>query len=53
MRSRVTARPRHTGSITGMKLMSYSQAQKLAKFATFYNAVTGSQEENYLKRSPI
>ena len=31
-----------------MKLMSYSQAQKLAKLATFYNAVTVSQEENYL-----
>ena len=31
-----------------MKLMSYAQAQKLAKLATFYNAVTLSQEENYL-----
>jgi hypothetical protein len=32
-----------------MKLMSYSQAEKLSKLVTFYNAVTVSQEENYLK----
>jgi hypothetical protein len=31
-----------------MKVMSYAEAQKLAKLATFYNAVTLSQEENYL-----
>ncbi len=31
-----------------MKLMSYSEAQKLAKLATFYNAVTVSEEESYL-----
>ena len=38
----------HRTKTPGMKLMSYSQAQKLAKLATFYNAVTVSQEENYL-----
>jgi hypothetical protein len=32
-----------------MKLMSYAEAQKLAKVATFYNAVTAQEETNYLK----
>jgi hypothetical protein len=32
-----------------MKLMSYAEAQKLAKVATFYNAVTAQEEANYLK----
>jgi Transglycosylase-like domain len=39
----------HRTTSPGMKLMSYAQAQRLAKLATFYNAVTRSQEENYLK----
>jgi Transglycosylase-like domain len=45
---RHTAAAHHRASSPGMKLMSYSEAQKLAKLATFYNAVTVSQEENYL-----
>jgi Transglycosylase-like domain len=45
---RHTAASRHRDDAPGMKLMSYSQAEKLAKLATFYNAVTVSQEENYL-----
>jgi hypothetical protein len=32
-----------------MKLMSYDQARKVAKLATFYNAVTQQQEVTYLK----
>ncbi len=32
----------------GMKLMSYAQAEKVAKLATFYNAVTAREEESYL-----
>jgi hypothetical protein len=32
-----------------MKLMSFAQAEKAAKLATFYNAVTAQQEESYLK----
>ena len=32
-----------------MKLMSYAQAQKVAKLATFYNAVTAQQEATYFK----
>ena len=46
--SRHSAAGHHRTSAPGMKLMSYSQAEKLAKLATFYNAVTVSQEENYL-----
>ncbi len=38
----------HRTTSAGMKPMSYSQAEKLAKLATFYNAVTVSQEESYL-----
>jgi hypothetical protein len=45
---RHTASGHHRANAPGMKLMSYSQAQKLAKLATFYNAVTVSQEESYL-----
>jgi hypothetical protein len=32
-----------------MRLMSYSQAVKVAKLATFYNAVTAQEETNFLK----
>ena len=46
--TRHTAVAHHRTNAPGMKLMSYSQAQKLAKLATFYDAVTISQEENYL-----
>jgi hypothetical protein len=45
---RHVAAAHHRTSSPGMKLMSYAQAQKVAKLATFYNAVTLSQEENYL-----
>lgn len=34
-----------------MKLMSYAEAQKLAKVANFYNAVTAQEEANYLRES--
>ncbi len=30
-----------------MKLMSYAQAEKVTKLATFYNAVTAQEEETY------
>jgi Transglycosylase-like domain len=46
---RHVAAAHHRTASPRMKLMSYAQAQKLAKLATFYNAVTRSQEENYLK----
>jgi hypothetical protein len=46
--TRHTAVVHHRTNAPGMKLMSYSQAQKLAKLVTFYDAVTLSQEENYL-----
>jgi hypothetical protein len=46
---RHSAAGHHQSSAPGMKLMSYSQAEKLSKLVTFYNAVTVSQEENYLK----
>jgi hypothetical protein len=45
---RQAAAAHHRTTSPRMKLMSYAQAQKLAKLATFYNAVTVSQEENYL-----
>jgi hypothetical protein len=32
-----------------MKLMSYAQAEKATKLATFYNAVTAQEEQTYLK----
>jgi hypothetical protein len=32
-----------------MKLMSYAQAEKAAKLATFYNAITAQEEQTYLK----
>ena len=32
-----------------MKLMSYAEAQKVTKLATFYNAVVAQQEASYLK----
>jgi hypothetical protein len=32
-----------------MKLMSYAQAEKVTKLATFYNAVTAQEEVTYLK----
>jgi hypothetical protein len=33
-----------------MKLMSYAQAEKVTKLATFYNAVTAQEEVTYLKQ---
>jgi hypothetical protein len=48
MAARHTAAAHHRATAPRMKLMSYSQAQKLAKLVTFYNAVTVSEEENYL-----
>ncbi len=32
-----------------MKLMSYGQAERATKLATFYNAVTAQEEQTYLK----
>ncbi len=32
-----------------MKLMSYAQAEKVTKLATFYDAVTAQEETSYLK----
>ena len=48
-----TRRPAHTGQRRSTsKLMSYAQAQQVAKLATFYNAVAAREEEaTYLKDS--
>jgi hypothetical protein len=47
--SRHVAGSRHRAARIDMKLMSYAEAQKLAKVATFYNAVTAQEEANYLR----
>ncbi len=47
--SRHVAGSRHRAVRIDMKLMSYAAAQKLAKVATFYNAVTTQEEANYFK----
>jgi hypothetical protein len=47
--SRHEAASRHRSARIGMKLMSYSEARKVAKLATFYNTVTAHEEANYFK----
>jgi hypothetical protein len=42
-----TATPQHTVRV-GMKLMSYAQAQKVSKLATYAAAVTAAQAQQYL-----
>jgi Transglycosylase-like domain len=46
--ARHVATGHHRSTPAGMKLMSYSQAQRVSKLVTFYDAVTAQQEENYL-----
>jgi hypothetical protein len=40
---------RHRATHVDMKLMSYAEAEKAARLATFYNAVTTFEEETYFK----
>lgn len=42
---------RHRAARIDDKLMSYSQAEKVAKLATFYNAVTAQAEKTYLQEA--
>ena len=44
-----SARGDHDAAPVGMKLMSYAEAEKVAKLATFYNAVTTQEVETYLQ----
>jgi transglycosylase-like protein len=48
-RTRHEAGTRHRAARIDMKLMSYAQAEKATKLATFYNAVTTQEEVTYLK----
>ena len=48
-RIRHEAGSRHEAARIDMKLMSYAQAEKVTKLATFYNAVTGQEEETYFQ----
>jgi hypothetical protein len=48
-RIRHEAGTRHRVVRGDMKLMSYAQAEKVAKLAAFYDAVTTQQEETYLE----
>ena len=46
-RTRHEAISQHRAVKINLKLMSYAEAQKVAKLATFYNAVTAHQEATY------
>ncbi len=48
-RVRHTAGTRHRTARVDMRLMSYAQAQKVAKLADYYNAVITAEEQNYLR----
>jgi hypothetical protein len=48
-RVRHEAGSRHRAARIDTKLMSYAQAEKVAKLATFYNAVTDQQVKTYLQ----
>ena len=48
-RVRHEAGSRHRAARIDMRVMSYAEAQKLAKLATFYDAVTAQEEATYLK----
>lgn len=48
-RIRHEAGSRHRAARIDMKLMSYAQAEKVTKLATFYNAVTVQEEATYFK----
>jgi hypothetical protein len=48
-RSRHEAATRHRADRIDMRLMSYAQAEKAAKLATFYNAVTDQEVKTYLQ----
>ena len=48
-RIRHEAGSRHRAARIDMKLMSYAQAEKVNKLATFYNAVTAQAEQTYLE----
>jgi hypothetical protein len=47
-RIRHEAGARHRAARIDMKIMSYAQAEKVTKLATFYNAVTAQGEQAYL-----
>jgi hypothetical protein len=47
--SRHQASGRHRTDLGGMKLMSYTQAQKVAQLATFYNTVIAHEQAAYLE----
>jgi hypothetical protein len=50
-RVRHEAATRHEAVRISMKLMSYAQAQKAAKLATFYNAVANQEVKTYLQET--
>lgn len=50
-RVRHEAGARHRAARVDMKLMSYSEAEKVARLATFYNAVTDQEERSYLQEA--
>jgi hypothetical protein len=50
-RVRHEAAGRHEAARIDVKLMSYAQAVKVAKLATFYNAVTAQEVKTYLQEA--
>lgn len=50
-RARHEAGARHRAAHVDNRLMSYAQAVKVARLATFYNAVTAQQVTNYLQEA--
>jgi hypothetical protein len=50
-RVRHEAESSHRAARIDVKLMSYAQAQKVAKLATFYNAVTDQEVKTYLQEA--
>jgi len=50
-RVRHEAGTRHRAARIDNRLMSYSQAEKVAKLATFYDAVTAQEVKNYLQEA--
>jgi hypothetical protein len=51
MRVRHEAGTRHRAARVDNRLMSYTQAEKVAKLATFYNAVTAQEVQTYLQEA--
>ena len=50
-RVRHEAGTRHRAARIDSRLMSYAQAEKVAKLATFYNAVTAQEVQTYLQEA--